>query len=276
MTENESIPMTKDPICGMTVDEATALHADRDGEAFSFCSEHCRKKFLSTPVPVKHEKKPNEKAIYTCPMHPEVQQEHPGDCPKCGMALELKTVTAGTDDEENAELRDMTRRMWLGAALALPVLAMAMGAMLPGAPAWLAGRGQSLQAGRLRWTPKRWSGCASWPIPLVVLAFRRKSGTGGGPRKCGRLPACLDSQLSPGPVQSRLEPVLPPAPQGLADHRKIVGLAPRHRGETGLDGDKSIGGRHKLGNQPFNWLCVCFHRYLDRALIYHHSIDIAK
>jgi Cu+-exporting ATPase len=54
-------------------------------------------------------------------MHPEVQQEHPGDCPKCGMTLEPKTVTAGTDDEENAALRDMTKRFWIGAALTLPV-----------------------------------------------------------------------------------------------------------------------------------------------------------
>jgi Cu+-exporting ATPase len=48
-------------------------------------------------------------------MHPEVQQDHPGNCPKCGMTLELKTVTTGTDDEESAELRDMTRRFWIGA-----------------------------------------------------------------------------------------------------------------------------------------------------------------
>jgi len=46
-------------------------------------------------------------------MHPEVQQEYPGDCPKCGMALELKTVTVGTDDEENVELLDMTKRFWI-------------------------------------------------------------------------------------------------------------------------------------------------------------------
>ena len=61
---------------------------------------------------------PAAKPIYTCPMHPEVQQDHPGNCPKCGMTLELKTVTAGTDDEESAELRDMTRRFWIGAGLA--------------------------------------------------------------------------------------------------------------------------------------------------------------
>jgi P-type Cu+ transporter len=71
------------------------------------------------------------KMIYTCPMHPEVQQEHPGDCPKCGMTLELKTVTAGTGKEENTELRDMTRRLWLGAVLTLPVFVLAMAHLIP-------------------------------------------------------------------------------------------------------------------------------------------------
>ena len=69
--------------------------------------------------------------IYTCPMYPEVQQDRPGDCPKCGMALEPKTVTAGTDDEENAELRDMTKRFWIGAALTVPVFVLAMAPMVP-------------------------------------------------------------------------------------------------------------------------------------------------
>jgi Cu+-exporting ATPase len=71
------------------------------------------------------------KTIYTCPMHPEVQQEHPGDCPKCGMALELKTVIAGGDDAENIELRDMTKRFWIGAVLTLPVLVLAMAHLIP-------------------------------------------------------------------------------------------------------------------------------------------------
>ena len=75
--------------------------------------------------------KPRGKAIYTCPMHPEVQQEYPGDCPKCGMALELKTVTVGTDDEENVELLDMTKRFWIGGALALPVFVLAMTHLIP-------------------------------------------------------------------------------------------------------------------------------------------------
>ncbi len=79
--------------------------------------------------------------IYTCPMHPEVQQDHPGDCPKCGMALEPKTVTAGTDDDENAELHDMTRRFWIGAALGLPVFFLAMAHLIPalGRQPWVTG-----------------------------------------------------------------------------------------------------------------------------------------
>ena len=79
------------------------------------------------------------RTIYTCPMHPEIEQEQPGDCPICGMALEAKTVGA---PEDNAELRDMTRRFWIGAALALPVFALAMAEMALGhdLPAALTGR----------------------------------------------------------------------------------------------------------------------------------------
>ncbi|MHB8523243.1 MAG: heavy metal translocating P-type ATPase [Limisphaerales bacterium] len=133
--------MTKDPICGMMVNEANALRAERDGATFYFCSEHCQKKFLSTPATAKHGNKPQDNAIYTCPMHPEVQQDHPGDCPKCGMALEPKTIAAGTDDEENPELRDMTRRFWMGAALAIPVFVLAMAHLVPaiGQDAWVNG-----------------------------------------------------------------------------------------------------------------------------------------
>jgi Cu+-exporting ATPase len=181
--------MIKDPICGMTVDEATALKAERDGDTFYFCSEHCREKFVAQtqsagsgkdahahhehahggddhaavkpsaaakyycPMCVGVESdKPGEcpkcgmalernpawvapaagKSIYTCPMHPEVQQDHPGDCPKCGMALELKTAAAGMPEDEDGELRDMTRRLWIGGALALPVFLLAMAHLVPG------------------------------------------------------------------------------------------------------------------------------------------------
>src|SRR5215212_3307523 len=77
-------------------------------------------------------------AIYTCPMHPEIEQEGPGSCPICGMALEPKTISAATMDDDS-ELRDMTRRLWIGAALTLPVFLLAMSHLVPNAPAWLAG-----------------------------------------------------------------------------------------------------------------------------------------
>lgn len=196
--------MAIDPICGMTVDEATSLRAERDGQTYYFCCEHCRQKFLAPPglqiitlqrpvaaaiqpvtlAPSRHGQhapaaqaccaeggasptkpgstakyfcpmcegiesdkpgdcpkcgmalelnpawKPKSQVIYTCPMHPEIERDEPGDCPICGMALEPKTVAAGTE-EENAELRDMTRRFWIGAALTLPVFLLAMAHMIP-------------------------------------------------------------------------------------------------------------------------------------------------
>jgi Cu+-exporting ATPase len=121
--------MTKDPICGMPVNEATALRAERDGQTFYFCSDHCRQKFLSTTATAKHEEKPLGKVIYTCPMHPEIQQDHPGNCPICGMTLELKTTSAV--EEETPELADMTRRFRIGGALALPVFLLAMAHLIP-------------------------------------------------------------------------------------------------------------------------------------------------
>jgi Cu+-exporting ATPase len=137
--------MAKDPICGMTVNEASALRAERDGHTFYFCGDRCRQKFLSTPATTKHEEKkeqkPQGKTIYTCPMHPEVQQDHPGNCPKCGMTLEPKTATASPDEGENAELRDMTRRFWIGATLAVPVFILAMAHLIPvlGRQPWVYG-----------------------------------------------------------------------------------------------------------------------------------------
>jgi Cu+-exporting ATPase len=74
-------------------------------------------------------------------MHREVQQDHPGDCPKCGMALEPMAMSAESDEEENAELHDMTRRFWIGMALTLPVFLLAMAHMIPATarPAWVDG-----------------------------------------------------------------------------------------------------------------------------------------
>ena len=96
-------------------------------------------------------------------MHPEVRQDHPGDCPKCGMALEPAAPTAGADDEENAELRDMTRRFWIGAALALPVFLLAMAHLIPalGRQPWVDGEIS-------RWTQFALAvpvvGWAGWPL----------------------------------------------------------------------------------------------------------------
>jgi Cu+-exporting ATPase len=103
------------------------------------------------------------KPIYTCPMHPEVRQDHPGQCPKCGMTLELKTATAGTDDSENAELRDMTRRFRIGAALALPVFVLAMAHLIPalGRQAWVDGNASRWVQFALA-TPAVW--WAGWPL----------------------------------------------------------------------------------------------------------------
>ena len=70
-------------------------------------------------------------------MHPQIEQDHPGNCPICGMTLEPKTVMAGSE-EDNAELRDMTRRFWIGAALALPVFILGMAHLFPNAPTWVA------------------------------------------------------------------------------------------------------------------------------------------
>ncbi|MDA7886790.1 copper-translocating P-type ATPase [Akkermansiaceae bacterium] len=79
--------------------------------------------------------------LYTCPMHPEVEQDHPGECPKCGMTLESKSSGAGKGEEDHAELDEMTRRFWIGAALTLPVFLLAMSHMIPalGRQSWVTG-----------------------------------------------------------------------------------------------------------------------------------------
>jgi P-type Cu+ transporter len=155
--------MAIDPICGMTVDEASGLRAERDGQTFFFCSDHCRQRFLSTPATAKPQEKPQGKALYTCPMHPDVEQDHPGDCPECGMALEPTRVTAGTDEENNAELRDMTTRFWIGAVLTLPVFLVAMAHLIPalGRQSWVDGHVSRWMQFVLT-TPVVW--WAGWPF----------------------------------------------------------------------------------------------------------------
>jgi Cu+-exporting ATPase len=125
----------KDPVCGMTVDPAkTPDHAEHAGHAYHFCSAGCRAKFVTDPgkylQPKAAEPPPQPGATYTCPMHPEIRQDHPGACPICGMALEPVTVTADTGPSH--ELKDMTLRFWVGLALAVPVFVLEMGGHLTG------------------------------------------------------------------------------------------------------------------------------------------------
>ncbi len=175
--------MKTDPVCGMEVTEESKYHTDHSGKTYHFCSEHCLRKFEAEPTQYLHDKEPShagcshqaapaapdtpadpvdESAIYTCPMHPEIEQQgpgscpkcgmalepkdipliatktqytcpmhpeiiqdHPGSCPKCGMALEAVTVEA---EEDTSELDDMTRRFWVSAILAIPVFFSAMAA----------------------------------------------------------------------------------------------------------------------------------------------------
>jgi Cu+-exporting ATPase len=127
----------KDPVSGMTTDSPEAyLSYEHRGETFYFCSRHCMEKFKDAPdkytagdseepAPDPSDQKENQTAgVYTCPMHPEVVQDHPGDCPKCGMALEPKTVEP--EAEVNREYLFMRNRFWVCAALALPVMLIAM------------------------------------------------------------------------------------------------------------------------------------------------------
>ncbi len=182
-----------DPVCGMTVTSASDFHIHHGDKDYYFCSEHCEKKFSANPSDFlksgqteaegshSHDHKnchsasspsavdPVPGATYTCPMHPEIQQDHPGPCPKCGMALEpMGEPVAATRteytcpmhpeivqdhpgscpkcgmaleprsvdvEEKNEELIDMSRRFWVSAVLALPVFVLAMVADL--APGWL-------------------------------------------------------------------------------------------------------------------------------------------
>jgi len=204
MTENLSkpAPAVKDPVCGMTVNPATAKHrAEFKSLPYYFCCSSCADKFkanpekyLARPIPagpglvvlgaasappsganpptlhndhvcpmcpeVRASKPgpcpkcgmalepampvPTIRTEYTCPMHPEIVRPGPGSCPICGMTLEPRTVTA--KQEDNPELRDMTRRFWVSVVLTAPLLVIAMSDMLPGMPTR-----RLLPASRLPW-----------------------------------------------------------------------------------------------------------------------------
>ncbi|MEO8883960.1 MAG: YHS domain-containing protein, partial [Devosia sp.] len=127
------VNLVKDPVCGMSVDPATAKHrAEHGGQSYFFCSAGCQTKFVANPaqyigsVEAKAAATPVPTGtIYTCPMHPQIRQVGPGNCPICGMTLEPEMVTA--ESGPNLELIDMTRRFWVGVALAVPVFLLEMG-----------------------------------------------------------------------------------------------------------------------------------------------------
>jgi len=171
----------KDPVCGMDVSPDSEHHHEHAGKTYHFCSQNCHDKFAADPQSFLNKdtsttEPADENATYTCPMHPEIEQQGPGACPKCGMALELKGVPVAATkteytcpmhpeivqdepgncpkcgmaleprtvavEEENEELNDMSRRFWLSSVLATPVFILAMIADL--APSFLP-QGLSMQ-----------------------------------------------------------------------------------------------------------------------------------
>ena len=126
-----------DPVCGMSTDNSGRyLQYEHANKTYYFCSEHCLSKFRAAPqnyIGPKQATEPKgaKDVVYTCPMHPEVEQLGPGSCPKCGMALEPKTMSLEVE-EENLEYRDMLWRFVVGAVLAVPVVLISMRSMIPG------------------------------------------------------------------------------------------------------------------------------------------------
>jgi Cu+-exporting ATPase len=157
--------MATDPVCGMSVDPATTSHvAIRAGAHHYFCSAGCLAKFNADPAryasdaPRQTDPVP-EGTIWTCPMHPDVQQPGPGSCSICGMALEPMTPTPG--DGPSPEYADMKRRFVIGLILALPVVALEMGGHLTGLRHLLSGHFGNLVQMILATPVVLWAG---WPF----------------------------------------------------------------------------------------------------------------
>lgn len=126
----ESYRSATDPVCGMSVERAVAAHMSKHaGERFYFCSAGCQDKFDAAPENYLGDRPAPEPApegtMYTCPMDPEIVQDHPGDCPICGMALE--PMTPSLDSGPHPEYVDFKRRLWITAPLALAVFLLEMG-----------------------------------------------------------------------------------------------------------------------------------------------------
>ncbi len=156
-----------DPVCGMVVTiKLDSLAAKHDGHLYYFCGPKCRAKFVADPAKfLTPQTSPTEGAAipeglqWTCPMHPEILRDRPGTCPICGMALEPLTPTLATGP--NPELADMTRRFWIGLALAAPVFALEMGNHLLGLHQWLAQQASNWVQFALATPVVLWAG---WPF----------------------------------------------------------------------------------------------------------------
>lgn len=133
-----SPPLKRDPVCGMMISADGPLRVTHEGTSYVFCNPHCQERFIknpqayvpaTSPSPLSPVSEAPAFAVYVCPMDPEVRQNHPGVCPKCGMALEPEAMSS--EDVPSLELLAMTRRFWGALALSAPLMLISMAHMLP-------------------------------------------------------------------------------------------------------------------------------------------------
>ncbi len=141
-SQGEADRELRDPVCGMRVTDRSPHRHEHGGHAYYFCNPRCREKFAADPAkylaPQSAPAAAPPGSVYVCPMHPEIRQDHPGECPKCGMALEPELPSL--DEAESPELVDFRRRFWWTLPFTLAVFVLAMFGHALG---WLEMRAQS-------------------------------------------------------------------------------------------------------------------------------------